>query len=507
MKYWNYSALLVAGFLTIVAGCQTQDRHNGHSPEHGHEEETTNAITYTLWSGNTELFIEIDPLVKGNEIEYAAHFTDLETYKPVESGTFIIRLVKDGQVTNEHVDSLLSIPGIFRSHFIPKEFGKHRLSFMLKRQRQTDTFSVDSILVYSSTKQVPINGDDGSDAGDITFLKDQAWKTDFSVTPVHRKNIHKTIRTSGKITAPPGNETVVSATSSGLVSFVTTDLQIGSRISKGQDLFIIKSQELLSDNIQEKYRKKEAQLEMAKANFERAESLIQDNIIGQKEYEKRKLEYEIALAEWNNISDNHGKQGSRIKSPLTGVITKIYVKPNEFAREGARLVEITDQNKIQLHAEVSQKYIDIIPTLTSAHFKTIYRDELFRTVDHNGRLISYGNALDKDHRFIPVWFEMDRPEGVIIGSYVEVYLLTKEKEDRVVIPRSALMQDYNTTYVFVQKSGETFEKREIKTGISDGLNVEVTSGIKEGEYIVTKGAYQVKMASMSSEIPGHGHAH
>ena len=69
------------------------------------------------------------------------------------------------------------------------------------------------------------------------------------------------------------------------------------------------------------------------------------------------------------------------------------------------------------------------------------------------------------------------------------------------------MQDYSLNYVYVQTSGESFEKREVKLGVDDGVNVQILSGISEGDWVVTKGAYQIKMASMSSTIPAHGHEH
>ena len=77
----------------------------------------------------------------------------------------------------------------------------------------------------------------------------------------------------------------------------------------------------------------------------------------------------------------------------------------------------------------------------------------------------------------------------------------------MVISKSALMQDYSLNYVYVQTGGESFEKREVKLGVDDGFNVQILSGVTEGEWVVTEGAYQIKMASMSSTIPAHGHEH
>jgi len=57
---------------------------------------------------------------------------------------------------------------------------------------------------------------------------------------------------------------------------------------------------------------------------------------------------------------------------------------------------------------------------------------------------------------------------------------------------------------FVQVGGETFQKRDLALGIRDGNWVQVLSGIAEGERVVTKGAYAVRLASVSSAIPAHG---
>jgi membrane fusion protein, heavy metal efflux system len=50
-------------------------------------------------------------------------------------------------------------------------------------------------------------------------------------------------------------------------------------------------------------------------------------------------------------------------------------------------------------------------------------------------------------------------------------------------------------------------KREVILGGSDGINILVLKGLKSGEYVVTKGAYPIKLASASGVIPAHGHAH
>ena len=69
------------------------------------------------------------------------------------------------------------------------------------------------------------------------------------------------------------------------------------------------------------------------------------------------------------------------------------------------------------------------------------------------------------------------------------------------------MEEQGNYYVYVQTSGEGFQKRELKIGVNDGISVQILSGIKENERVVTKGAYQIKLVSMSGKMPEHGHEH
>ncbi len=75
------------------------------------------------------------------------------------------------------------------------------------------------------------------------------------------------------------------------------------------------------------------------------------------------------------------------------------------------------------------------------------------------------------------------------------------------VPDSALVEEGGRFIVFVQLGGETFDKRDVTLGLRDGNWVQVLAGLKEGERIVTKGAYAIRLASVSGVIPAHGHAH
>ena len=93
------------------------------------------------------------------------------------------------------------------------------------------------------------------------------------------------------------------------------------------------------------------------------------------------------------------------------------------------------------------------------------------------------------------------------GSLTQVQIAMGDGKPTTIVPESALLEDYGNYSVMVQLSGESFERRPITIGKRNGKNVEALKGLQVGEVVVTTGAYQVKMASMSSSTPAHGHAH
>lgn len=520
MQFKFFTAIMLAGVLFMVNGCSHEHSHNdshpnednehAHAPDGSHIETTQSnlePLSFTVWTDVSELFVEFVPLILDNKSRFAAHFSNMKTFKAVNEGTVIVRLAKNGKTVQEDRVNAPSSPGIFRPSITPKQSGVFDLEFILETSKFSDKITLSNIKVYSNENDAIEENPPEDGGSEISYLKEQAWKTEFAIAQVKRQKIHEVIRTSGEIQPVKGEEKIVSAKSGGLVFYKNPKLNIGREIRKGETLFSINSQGLLKSNIAEKFQVAKAKFEEAKANFERTEHLLTQQIIGQKEYEKRKMSFVVAEAEWQTLSKSNIGDGQKVIAPLSGIIKNIMIRDGEFAEEGSPLIEITNTRRLILHADVSQEYLPILSQITSAYFKTPYIDEIQSIIDYNGKLVSFGKVMEKNKHFLPVWFELDNVNNLVPGSFVEIYLLTKPLENQLVIPNTALMQDYNVQYIYVQTSGESFEKREVHLGIDDSKNVQILSGISEGEWVVTKGAYQIKMASMSSTIPAHGHVH
>ena len=338
---------------------------------------------------------------------------------------------------------------------------------------------------------------------EIIFPKAQAAKTTFEVREIQPASFNQVVKTTGQVLAAPGDEAVIVATSNGVVSFSSNKLTEGTKVQKGQSLFQISSKDIAEGDY---YTKVKATYEAAKASYDRAEALVKDKIISQKEFESTKLEFENAKTAYNAVSNHKTAKGVSVNAPINGHMKNILVKEGEYITVGLPLATVSQNQRLVLRAEVSQRYYNAMQSVKSANFKTPYDNKVYSLEDLNGRLLSFGKTSNENSFFIPVSFEFDNKGEVIPGSFVEVYLISSPIENTLSIPVSALTNEMGIYYVYVQIDEEGYRKQEVALGANNGKDVQIIKGLHPGDRVVTQGAYQVKMASASGAIP-HGHSH
>jgi multidrug efflux pump subunit AcrA (membrane-fusion protein) len=125
-----------------------------------------------------------------------------------------------------------------------------------------------------------------------------------------------------------------------------------------------------------------------------------------------------------------------------------------------------------------------------------------------GRLVARSSVVDPQARTLSFLFEVRNPGRTLaIGQAVSVRLFLTATVDAVTVPESAVIDDGGRPVVFVQKEGEAFARRPVKLGIREDGLVQISEGLQPGERVVTKGAYLIRLAAMSTQIPAHGHVH
>jgi cobalt-zinc-cadmium efflux system membrane fusion protein len=455
-------------------------------------------LAYTLYSEKTELFVEFKPLVVGSTSKFAAHFTVLgENFKALTDAKITVSLLVGAKGIKNSVDAPSS-PGIFRLALEPKTDGTGTLVFDIIAKDYTDKITIENVVVYPDEKTALAKQPEHIENGDISYLKEQAWKVDFANIAVTKQAFNDVIKTSGEILSAPGDEMIVTAKASGVVVFSGKNTIVGSAVSSGNSLFAITGADMTENNIDASVNEAKNHYLKAKADYDRSKLLVVDKIVSEKDHQQVKLQFENAQRAYSTVSKNYSSKGQNVLSPMSGFVKDILVTEGQYVASGTPLATISKNKRLLIQANVSQNYFGRLSSITSANFKTTALE---------GKIVSYGKSASANSPFIPVTFEVNNTGQLISGSIIEVYLKSSSIPDALIVPTTALIEEQGTFYVYVQTGGESFQKREVKLGASDGLNVQVLSGIDENERVVTKGGYQIKLSSASGALPAHGHEH
>lgn len=485
----------------LFAGCadKATDEH-GH--DHGPE-----PLAYTLYSDRSEIFVEFKPLVVGSTSKFAAHFTILgEKFLPLTEGTVTVSLIVNGKGIRQSAEAP-SVPGIYRLALSPTTAGTGQLVFDIVTKAFTDRIVIEDVKVYADEAAMLADQQEEESSSDITYLKEQAWKVEFANAAVVKRLFSDIIRTSGQILSAPGDEMIVTAKASGMVLFSGIRTIIGSEVSTETPLFTIAGGDMAEGSIDARFKETKSNYEKAKGDYERATELVKDKIVSQKDFLQSKTDFENAQTSYNAIAKNYSTNGQAVLAGMNGYVKNILVAEGQFVKAGTPLATISRNKRLMLQANVSQRYFGKLASITSANFKPMGNETVLSTAQLNGKVVSYGKSATAGSPFIPITFEIDNVGNLIPGSVAEVYLRSSQTVDALIVPATSLIEEQGVFFVYVQTGGESFQKREVKLGASDGMDVQLLSGVAEGERVVTKGAYQIKLQQASGTMPAHGHEH
>lgn len=338
---------------------------------------------------------------------------------------------------------------------------------------------------------------------EIILPKAKAEAAGVKTSIIEPEVFEQVIKTSGQVLAAQGDESVAVATVAGVVSFrgkVTEGMSVG----KGTALVTISSSNIADGDPVQRAR---IAYDISRKEYERMQALVKNKIVSDKEFAQAEQNYENARISYEALAKNHSAGGQAVTSPISGFVKNILVKEGDYVTIGQPLVSITQNRRLFLRAEVSEKYYPSLRTIDSANFKTPYDNKVYELKELNGRLLSFGKSAGENSFYVPVTFEFDNKGDIIPGSFVEVYLLSSPMENVLSLPRTALTEEQGLFFAYLQLDEEGYKKQEVTLGADNGKSVQVLSGIKAGDRVVTQGAYQVKLASASNAIPAHSHEH
>ena len=358
-----------------------------------------------------------------------------------------------------------------------------------------DPMGMDYIAVYEGEEEeTPAN------ANQLKFSAEKIQKMGVRTEPAALRVLDKTVRASGRIEPDERRMTTIAPKFEGYVEklFVNTTSQA---VAKGQVLFEAYSPELVA-----------AQREYAIA-MQGVQAMAQAGPEAQKGMQQLADASLVRLRNWD-VSDAQVKElaasGSSkrtlsFRSPVSGIVTEKKAVQGMRFMPGDALYQVTDLSSVWVLADVAEQDIASVKTGARATVKiNAYPDKTFTAA-----LTTIYPTLNAETRTVPVRLELANPGGLLKpGMFAQLELAVGAKAKVLTVPVSAVIDSGARQMLLVQVGDAAegrFEPREVRLGARSENYLEVLSGLREGEPVVTSANFLIDAESnLKAAIAGFG---
>ena len=315
--------------------------------------------------------------------------------------------------------------------------------------------------------------------------------TPVSVAPVKRTNLNAYLVLNG-VVEPERKIEIFSRLSAYVKKIVQEE---GAYVKEGAILALLDDTEIRISYEQAKIQLEQAKLslEEAEQNFKRNKELIEKDLISEQEfqtqeaqYKQRQLDYENRSEEFKNLQLQ--LNWTKIRALSEGFVTERLIEMGDRVNANEQVYTIEDFKPLLVRVYVPASDATQLETKMPAEVTT----EVLQGKVFEGDVKLINPRIDVQSGTVKVTVEVfDESLQLKPGMFVEVRIITGAKENLLVIPRKAILYKQNLTYVFVLQ-GNQVSQREVTLGLIEEDQVEVTSGLKEGDVIVVVGVEGIK---------------
>lgn len=402
--------------------------------------------------------------------------------------------------------------------------------------------------------------------GQIEVTKEQLKKIGIKTITVSEKSLPKFLKASGEIQENENFTTHVSLKLSGRV--ISINKSVGDYVKKGDALAIIESKDItniqsellenqskivfLYKEIQNKEKmtnnsllQQEKYINFLQQTYDRQLKLFKDDIAPRKnveeadknlktailekdkirlegenskqqtrseinnlEIQKERIINELKLYNFSSAQINQLLSGRRLNSnitlfsPVDGLISERHLSIGEMADTSKEVFTIINPSAVWVFANIYEKDLNIIEVGQSAYF--IIRN--LKESKYNAVVNFITPQVNDETRTTKVRLAVtDKTNILRKGMFADVYINTGEGVPSLIVPKESIQRLENQQIVYVKKEETVYQATPIITGVSDDKSVEIKSGLKEGEVIVTKGSFTLKALSQQGEMGHHDH--
>ena len=323
-------------------------------------------------------------------------------------------------------------------------------------------------------------------AGIMYVLNSHKAKNEAHTDVVAQKNAYVSVRVENAAfkevngqyiangTFAPKQEVKISAETPGLVTRVLVDE--GSRVSAGQTLAIIKS-----DQQNVNVANAQAMFNNAQTEVARFESAYATGGVTKQQLDQVKLQLENAK---NNLKSAQITAGDvNVKASFAGIVNKKNIEPGSYVNPGMELFEVVNVSTLKLQVNVDEKHIGSLKTGQTIKVES----PVIANQEFAGKISFIAPKADASLNF-PVELEIQNNSSndLRAGMYGNAYFGDSQMANVLVIPRNAFVRSVSSNQVFIHKDGKAVLTK-VVSGRTFGEYIEVISGIEKGTQVITSG--------------------
>lgn len=268
----------------------------------------------------------------------------------------------------------------------------------------------------------------------------------------------------------------------GEISGKITDIsfQEGKRVEKGELLVQINDDEIAA--LLEKQRHNQNLYKDIEA---RQIKLLEKDAISQEEYDNALNRLKTTDADIKLLEAQLAK--TRIRAPFSGIIGLRYVSEGAFISPNSVIATLYNINPAKIEFSVAGRYSTQVKVGQKIKF-IIENDNR----EFDGTVYAIEPQIDPNTRSLKIRALADNSKGLLLpGQFVRVELILETINNAILIPSQAVIPVMNGHKVYVKEGGKSKEVV-VQTGIRTNLELEILSGLKTGDTLITTGLLQLR---------------
>ena len=255
--------------------------------------------------------------------------------------------------------------------------------------------------------------------------------------------------------------------------------QEGQRMKKGRPILTIDP-----ETRQANYNRDKLEADLKKKKMERLQSLVEQNLVSQQEYEDGVNAYERARVALRLSELQLNK--STLMMPISGVLDDLFVDRGEYVKVGDPIALVVQIDRLKVEVDVPEKDISY---LSPGEEVSIVQANIGRGVgiQREGKIVHLAYKADPITRTYRALIEIDNKDLQLRpGMIVRVKAVRRELPQAVTIPLYALVDRDGKKVVFVEQN-TTAQQRDVEVEAILGDQVVIRSGLDAGENLIIKG--------------------